>query len=134
MRILLALFFIFAIAGLSHASDKEIGLNIWSSNPAKAIELWRSLAEAGDAESMLFIAFAYRTGQGVAQDNQQAFHWYQKAAEAGMPEAQFQLALMYELGLGTDTDPDTAAGWYALATEGDFCPSELPAGGRLGDR
>ena len=40
---------------------------------------------------------------------------------------------MYELGIGVPGDPGEAAYWYGLATT-EFCPAELSAGGRLGDR
>jgi len=96
--------------------------------------LWKPLAEQGDRNAMLYLGFAYRTGQGVQRNDEQAFHWYRKAARAGLPEAQIELSLMYELGIGTDPDPHEAGGWFSMATRGEFCPSELPAGGALGHR
>lgn len=101
---------------------------------SQAVAIWQPMAEGGDAQSMLFLAFAYRTGRGVTRDDQQAYHWYRQAALRGVPEAQFQLGLMAELGQGAPADAEEAAYWYGLATDGDFCPSELPAGGILGDR
>jgi len=123
---------------LGHAAwgtDIEQGLAAWQAGEqARAVALWRPLAEAGDAESMLFLAFAYRTGRGVIKDDAKAFHWYRRAARAGMPEAQMELSLMYELGIGTKADPMEAAAWSSQATSGEFCPADLPAGGRLGER
>lgn len=116
-------------------SEKEVGIDLWASGKhVQAVDLWRPLAEAGDAESMLFMGFAHRTGRGAILDNQQAFYWYKQAAEHGQPEAQFELGLMYELGLGTHVDPGAASHWYSAATHADFCPADLPAGGRLGAR
>lgn len=111
------------------------GVQSWDSGRhADAVAVWQPLAEQGDAQSMLFLAFAYRTGRGVERDDVAAYHWYREAALRGMPEAQFQLGLMAELGQGAPADAEEAAYWYGLATEGDFCPSELPAGGMLGER
>ena len=120
--------------GSVQASMKE-GLSLWEQgNQTDAVAVWEPLAQAGDPEAALFLGFAYRTGRGVEQNPDKAFHWYRKAAELGMPEAQIELSLMYELGLGTEPDPAEAASWYSLATREDFCPSDLPAGGRLGHK
>ena len=94
----------------------------------------RLVAESGLAEAQLFMAFAYRTGRGVSADDLTAAQWYERAARQGLPEAQFELGFMYELGLGVPMDAEMSAGWYAQATAGEFCPAELPAGGRLGSR
>ena len=123
------------ISLVSASPALDSGVAAWEAQDYRAaLQIWRPLAEKGEPEAMLFVAFAYRTGRGVDQSNDQAFAWYQRAAEAGLPEAQFELALMHELGLGTEVDAGAAAAWYAQATGGEFCPSELPAGGRLGER
>ena len=75
----------------------------------------------------------YRNGIGVEGDDALAAKWYRQAAQAGHAEAQYELGLMYELGIGVPGDPGEAAYWYGLATT-EFCPAELSAGGRLGDR
>ena len=138
---LLALLLVFALpalAGATPAGDQtelHKGVDLWRAGQfAEAVQLWQPLAHAGDPQGMLFVAFAYRTGRGVARDDRQAFHWYLQAAQAGMPEAQMEVGLMYELGIGTAVDAAEAAAWYGLATGGDYCPSELPAGGVLGGR
>jgi TPR repeat protein len=117
------------------ATSPQAGVELWhAGKQADAIALWQPLAEQGDKDAMLYIAYAYRTGQGVARNDDLAFDWYRRAAEAGVPEAQIELSLMYELGIGTAPDPGEAGGWYSMATRGEFCPSELPAGGALGPR
>ena len=54
--------------------------------------------------------------------------WCREAAEQGVPEAR------YELGLGVPPDPQEAERWYGQAVGQGFCPGELDAGGRLGER
>ena len=113
----------------------ETGVAQWrKGNYTGAVSHWRPLAESGLAEAQLFMAFAYRTGRGVSADDVTAAQWYERAARQGLPEAQFELGFMYELGLGVPMDAEMSAGWYAQATAGEFCPAELPAGGRLGSR
>jgi len=120
---------------LGNAGSAQQGVELWHQGKrAEAVLLWQPLTAQGDQKAMLYLAFAYRTGQGVVRDDQQAFRWYKDAAEAGLPEAQIELSLMYELGIGTEPDPAAAGGWYSMATRGEYCPSELPAGGALGHR
>lgn len=125
------------IAGLgwpAGATPLQDGIDVWrDGDHARALAVWRPLADQGDAEAGLFLAYAYRNGLGVERDYGLAARWYRFAAERGHPEAQYELALMYELGLGVPKDADRAAEWYGLASAQN-CPAELTAGGRLGDR
>ena len=116
------------------AAGLQTGIDAWRTGQrAAAVASWRPLAEQGDAEAALFLAYAYRNGLGVGRDPASAARWYRFAAERGHPEAQYELALMYELGLGVTRDVDEAAAWYGLSSA-QACPAELTAGGRLGDR
>jgi TPR repeat protein len=118
----------------SAESAMQRGLQAWSAQqPADAIEHWRPLAESGDAQAQLYLAYAYRRGRGVIQDDALAARWYRRAAEQGLPDAQYQLGVMYELGLGLAADQAEADYWYGRAVAQGFCPGELSAGGRLGD-
>lgn len=100
---------------------------------ARAIELWRPLAEAGNAEAQLFLGHAYASGKGVAADPHQSFTWYLRAAEQGLFEAQYEVGLMYEVGEGVSADMAEAEYWYQKATSGGLCPGELSSSGRLLD-
>lgn len=132
--LLLASSLILVSAG-AFAETPGLGVELWhAGKQEEAVSLWRPMAEQGEKDAMLYLGFAYRTGQGVNRDDRAAFAWYKRAAEAGVPEAQIELSLMYELGIGTVPDPGEAGGWYSMATRGEYCPSELPAGGALGHR
>lgn len=120
--------------GQGNAGQVQRGITVWKQGAhTEAVSLWQPLAEQGDADAQLFLGFAYKTGRGVVQDAEAASRWYRRAAAQGLPEAQWELGLRYELGIGVQQDTDEAARWYGLATRGDFCPADLPAGGRLGD-
>ena len=59
----------------------------------------------------------YVDGQGVPQDDSQAFVWYTKAAEQGFAKAQFNLGVMYDNGQGIPQDDSQAVAWYKKAAE-----------------
>ena len=116
------------------ADALQDGITAWKAGQREqAIRLWRDIAISGHTEASLFLGYAYRNGLGVARDDAEAAAWYRIAAESGHPEAQYELGLMYELGFGVARDPMQATAWYGLATA-QACPTELTAGGRLGDR
>jgi hypothetical protein len=87
--------------------------------PAAQAEFARvsHLAEGGDAAAQLQLAVFYRTGRGVARDDQAAIRWYRAAADKGLPEAQFELGKVYDTGFGGPRDPFEAVRWYRLAAQ-----------------
>jgi cell division septation protein DedD len=76
-----------------------------------------NLAEEGDAQAQLQLGGFYRTGRGVARDDQAAIRWYRAAAEKGLAEAQFELGKVYDTGTGGPRDPFEAVRWYRLAAQ-----------------
>lgn len=56
----------------------HIGANIM-----QAVAWWRKAAEQGYHPACVDLAYAYRTGRGVAKDLGEALKWYKKAADAG---------------------------------------------------
>ena len=67
------------------------------------------------AEAMFNLGVMYATGQGVAQDYQEALRWYRKSAEAGNANAMTNLGVMYKDGLGVAQDDQEALRWYRKA-------------------
>jgi hypothetical protein len=53
------------------------------------------LAAAGDSNAMYYIGRRFELGDGLPEDLDQAFAWFQKSANLGYAEAQFVLAEMY---------------------------------------
>jgi uncharacterized protein len=53
----------------------------------------------------------YLRGDGVPQDNAEAFRLFQNAAAKGHTGARIKLAYMYADGLGTPKDPEAAYAW-----------------------
>ncbi|HJF72905.1 MAG TPA: sel1 repeat family protein [Gallibacterium anatis] len=85
-----------------------------------ALQLWKPLAEQGDANAQFNLALMYEDGKGVKQDYFQTVKWYQKAAEQGNAKAQFNLGIMYSLGQGVKKDRNLAKMWVSKACENGY--------------
>lgn len=83
----------------------------------KAAELYRPLAEMGDAGAQLILGSMYDTGLGVSQDYREAVKWFRLAAEQGNAKAQMKLGSMYDIGLGVPRDYREREKWCRLAAE-----------------
>src|SRR5262245_29012730 len=77
----------------------------------------RVKAHLGGVASQLQLAHRYGTGDGVGQDEQEAFRWYQRAARRGNSSAQVVVGARYAQGLGVDKDEAKAAEWFLRAAE-----------------
>ncbi len=75
-------------------------------------------ARAGNLESQMFVAKAFREGQIVERDIQQAIGWYLRAAKRGNVEAQFQAAKILHAGAdGVKRQPLAATKLYKAAAK-----------------
>ena len=74
-------------------------------------------ANAGDGEAASRLADAYREGEFVGQDWEQAFRWYSVAARAGDMEAQNNLGTLYLEGYYCPEDHEKAVYWYRKSAE-----------------
>jgi serine/threonine-protein kinase len=95
----------------------------------RAVELYRSAADHGDAQAQNLMGFFYATGSnGIAQDDKQAVAWYQKAADQGFAKSQKNLGDMYYLGRGVDRDYKQAMLWYGKAADQNFADAQYLLG------
>src|SRR5205085_1623344 len=88
-------------AGLSAASaqpapgDVRAGIDAWAAqNYDQAVQIWRPLADRGDADAQYNLAQAYFLGRGVPQNMTLAEQWYARAARQGHPEATANYGLL----------------------------------------
>lgn len=65
-----------------------------------ALPVFRSAAEAGNAEAQMYLGRMYANGQGVLKDDAQALIWSRKAADGGNLRALATIGVMYEAGRG----------------------------------
>ncbi len=80
-----------------------------------AFNLFKPLAEQGNADAQFRLGFMYHTGEGVLQDYREAMKWYRLAAEQGHAGAQHNLGVMYHNGEGVKKDNKKAHMWYNIA-------------------
>jgi TPR repeat protein len=92
------------------------------------VEVYRKVAEQGDAKAQLKLGDMYYAGHEVPQDYSEAVRWYRKAAEQGEAAAQFYLGLNYEQGRGVQQNYAEALRWYRKAAEQGEARSELNLG------
>jgi uncharacterized protein len=84
-----------AAAAPASAQSVKAGIEAWQrADYARAVEIWRPLAEAGDADAAFNLAQAYRLGRGVAVDLGTAQTWLERAALKGHVDAQTTLGLL----------------------------------------
>ena len=91
--------------------------------PPNNKSLTRGLAEAQNT-----MGWHYYHGDGVKQDYEESFKWFQKAANLGEPSAQFNVGMMYAAGTGTKQDFIEAAKWYKKAAEQGKTSAQLNLG------
>jgi uncharacterized caspase-like protein len=85
-------------------------------NYQTALQVWRPLADQGDAEAQTYVGEIYEKGLGVAPDYGLAAAWYRKAADQGYGPAQINLGQLFEKGLGVTKNQEVALDWYRKAS------------------
>ena len=84
-----------AAATPSAAQSVKAGIEAWQRGDyARALEIWRPLAEAGDPDAAFNLAQAYRLGRGIAVDLALAKSWLERAALKDHVDAQTTLGLL----------------------------------------
>ena len=88
--------------------------NRWSSLPLGSI---KQAAGQGDVTAQYYLGVAYSDGNGVTEDQHEAFRWMKLAAQGGLAKAQRWLGWIYEHGAGVIQDYAEAAKFYRLAAD-----------------
>jgi hypothetical protein len=110
------------------------------------MDMLREAAEDGEAEQQFELGSRYLLGEGVqqslekalhwhreaaaqchagaqvslgcfAQDDEEAFSWYQKAADHGDTEGQERLAVCFRIGHGVERSREMSLKWFTMAAE-----------------
>lgn len=77
-----------AIVATPAIADVKQGVDAWTRGDYKsAVDAWRPLATAGDADAQFNLGQAYKLGRGVAVDLPMATEWFRKAAVQGHTQA-----------------------------------------------
>ncbi|MBI0407747.1 MAG: sel1 repeat family protein, partial [Nitrosospira sp.] len=70
----------------------------------QAIDMYKPLAEQGNAAAQNNLGVMYDQGEGVIQNYQEALKWFRLSAIQGDVEAQNNLGVMYDQGRGITKD------------------------------
>lgn len=92
----------------------------------RGIALLESAGEKGNIDALTFLFSAYRDGDQVEADPDQAFYWLGRMAEEGLPEAQLEVGRTFYLGdLNQEQSFAKAAEWYRKAADGENAEAQL---------
>ena len=107
------------VASFVHAADFSTGAEAYARGDYEGAFLeWRVLARQGDVRAQYRLAQMYADGIGVAEDDEEALHWFRQAAEQGSVGAQVKLGEMYSQGRGVSRDLARAWTWFDRAAAG----------------
>ena len=81
-----------------------IGVNLRTSTPEQSFRAFAISASMGYVESYKEMARAFRDGNGIKRNRQQAYLWFEKAVEAKDDEALYEYGLCFSRGIGTAFD------------------------------
>ncbi len=94
----------------------------------KAIQIWRPLAQAGDASAQYRLGVMYAEGRGIPANDAEAALWFERAAQQGEPMAQYNLGASYAEGTGVRKDMAAAAKWFRRAADQGIALAQLNLG------
>lgn len=113
-RYLIAAALIELSVSAASAQSVRTGIEAWQhADYARAVEIWRPLAERGDADAAFNLGQAYRLGRGVTTNLAAAQTWFERAAVKGHVDAATTLGLM----LFENGDRPAGVRWLKQAAE-----------------
>lgn len=123
MRILLFVLLLVVSAGPVRANqaDKAFrdGLSAFNdAQYARALAMWRPLADHGDARAEEGLGFMYYSGRGLPRSSRRAAEYFYRAATQGEPTAQLFLAIMHFRADGVPRNSPLAMMWAQLSMSG----------------
>jgi uncharacterized protein len=84
-------------------------------DPAKAMELYKQCAAAGNTSAMVTVGVLYKEGRGALPSIPLAAEWFTKAGNAGYAPAWYQLGMLYKDAQGDAQDFARAYAYIAKA-------------------
>ncbi|WP_372742400.1 hypothetical protein [Neptunomonas sp.] len=108
-------------SNLSTASDQTKPLSCRADNSM-------SIVASVDLAASMRLGQNYEFGEGVSQDNSQAFEWYCNAAMQNSPAAQLKIALFLLEGKGSQRNVSAGLAWLNRAANNGSHDAELALG------
>ena len=127
-KYLVAAALLIASAGPLSAQSVKAGIDAWqNADYARAVAIWRPLAEKGDGDAEFNLGQAYRLGRGVPINLAAAKTWFERAAAQGHVDAETTLGLL----LFQNGDQAEALKWLKQAADRDEPRAQLVYGTAL---
>jgi len=95
-----------------------ICVNAFGTTPAEVAKL-RKLADQGDSVAQLALGECYYYGDGVTENEKEAFKWFSKSAEQGNAKGLLNVGFCYADGKGVQKDIVEAFAYYNLAANSE---------------
>ena len=105
-----------------------LSLSFSSTTNAANFKSIQDKAQHGDVTAQYNMGSIYAIGEGVPQNYDQAFNWFEKAAKQGHIKSAHNIALLYEKGRGAPQDYNQAVNWYKRAVSAGYADSQLNLG------
>jgi uncharacterized protein len=126
-KLLITLSLLFPLT--TFASPLEDGLTAFrEGNYPKAFNIWKPLAEAGNADAQYNVGLLYMNGLGVAKNSRIARTLFMAAAKQGQADAQYNLGLMYYQGTSVFRSNKDAVNWWKKAAAQNHAAAQFNLG------
>lgn len=86
-------------------------------NVAEAINFFKEASEQGNPDAMFELYIYYATGNGVPQDDSEAYRHIAMAAEKGHNRAMYNMGTFHATGTNVEQDIERAVEWYKKASD-----------------
>ena len=118
LRTILSTAFLFfstsAFAQYAPENDEALAL-AQAGDMQAAWDIWKPLADAGDARAQANIGTILDKGDLVEEDDVEAVWWFRLSAEGGFAAGQYNLGIMYHRGTGVAQDYTQSFHWFRLS-------------------
>lgn len=114
---------LFLVSLLTHGAYAALVSMERGESPQERLERLIKEAES-DYLASYHLGFAYRNGEGVEKNSNEAIKWFSRAGTQGYPMGYYRIALMYEDGYGLPQDKIEAAKWHRIAALDGFAWSQ----------
>ena len=95
---------------------------------AQAFPKLKAAAEKGHKKAQYRLGRCYDKGNGIPENDKQAFAWYSKSAAQGFAKAQYQVGKCYKNGEGVTKDRTKAFQYFEKAAKQDNADAQLALG------
>jgi hypothetical protein len=117
MKFILIFFSLIFTLAVFAATKQEAEDATQRNDYARALIIWKELAEKNDADAQFWVANFYDKGKGVEKNIEKAFYWYLRAANGGEITSQYNVGNIYYNGIGVVKDLKQSAAWFKKAAD-----------------